>query len=651
MRYSKIQYICWLFSGAEISLLKECPTDFNRQASIGFTIFMTCLLAGLSGGFAAWRFTIDTPGQDGNWIASIIFGLVWGMLVFSIDRSMVVTLKKDPTLKSQPFLIPLVTRMILAGLLAFMISIPLETKIFEPEIAKQAKDDIQKAKQNYGGSVETTSGIGAVEKRKQESAEEARLANERAGFENARIPGVAELIAEVEAQERLEQRLRSEAQSQLIVVRKAQDKRYRGPDPRTGLPVGGFFTKRGPDWENHRRAIIKLNGLKQQADAAGIAASTKRTEANKIATAYRAKAAKDGENATTKNGAAEIERGRRQHEIDSIKIAYDKQLQKRGFVSEFVSMENAASQKENGSMLFFLWFIRILFFVIEILPTIVKLATPVGEYDHQLYAHEQMFALALRTNYKILEDREVVRQQTELNITNQLEQARQDKEIELGQKMLEQTANIQNSLAKQMLNDWHKAEKEKQRLATTPLTPKTATQGPSPGYTATPVVAELSVVKINSSLPSPGDSAQNQPLTVPVAASQNINSRQEASINHGTHSSLISELSIPGTSQTAHGTNIVTPAALTEVNMWHLDNKLERGFYRFKNGFATNNQVQRKIGFNQLEQGVWEHPQGDKGRLRMSFGGIEQEYDIQRLTNTEMCLKNAGTDEVLIFQA
>ena len=164
MRYSKIQYICWLFSGAEISLLKECPTDFNRQASIGFTIFMTCLLAGLSGGFAAWRFTIDTPGQDGNWMASIIFGLVWGMLVFSIDRSMVVTLKKDPTLKRQPFLIPLVTRMILAGLLAFMISIPLETKIFEPEIAKQAKDDIQKAKQNYGGSVETTSGIGAVDR-------------------------------------------------------------------------------------------------------------------------------------------------------------------------------------------------------------------------------------------------------------------------------------------------------------------------------------------------------------------------------------------------------------------------------------------------------------------------------------------------------
>ena len=639
MRYSKIQYICWLFSGAEISLLKECPTDFNRQASIGFTIFMTCLLAGLSGGFAAWRFTIDAPGQDGNWIASIIFGLVWGMLVFSIDRSMVVTLKKDPTLERQPFLIPLVTRMILAGLLAFMISIPLETKIFEPEIAKQAKDDIQKAKQNYGGSVETTSGIGAVEKRKQESAEEARLANERAGFENARIPGVAELIAEVEAQERLEQRLRSEAQSQLIVVRKAKDKRYRGPDPRTGLPVEGFFTKRGPDWENHRRAIIKLNGLKQQADAAGIAASAKRTEANKIATAYRAKAAKDGENATTKNGAAEIERERRQHEIDSIKIAYDKQLQKRGFVSEFVSMENAANQKENGSMLFFLWFIRILFFVIEILPTIVKLATPVGEYDHQLYAHEQMFALALRTNYKILEDRELVRQRTELNITSQLEQARQDKEIELGQKMLEQTANIQNSLAKQMLNDWHKAEKEKQRLATSPPASVAVMPAQSPVHSPT----STSASSPSHLSPSPITILQPpQTLNSAVVIDESVNKHVVMpppladSVNAPTHT---------------NGNPHITSTALTKVGMWRFSHGSRYGLYVFENGSLTNNRVHRKLGSEPLEEGLWEYPQGDESRLRISFGTDEQEYNIQRLTNTEMRLKNARTDEELIFQA
>jgi len=44
-KYSKIQYFFWLLSGAEINILKDCPTDYNRQAGIGFTIFMTTLLA------------------------------------------------------------------------------------------------------------------------------------------------------------------------------------------------------------------------------------------------------------------------------------------------------------------------------------------------------------------------------------------------------------------------------------------------------------------------------------------------------------------------------------------------------------------------------------------------------------------------------
>ena len=40
-KYSNLQYFFWLLSGAEINVLKECPTDYNRQAGIGFTIFMT----------------------------------------------------------------------------------------------------------------------------------------------------------------------------------------------------------------------------------------------------------------------------------------------------------------------------------------------------------------------------------------------------------------------------------------------------------------------------------------------------------------------------------------------------------------------------------------------------------------------------------
>ena len=641
MRYSKIQYICWLFSGAEISLLKECPTDFNRQASIGFTIFMTCLLAGLSGGFAAWRFTIDTPGQDGNWIASIIFGLVWGMLVFSIDRSMVVTLKKDPTLKSQPFLIPLVTRMILAGLLAFMISIPLETKIFEPEIAKQAMDDIQNAKLKYGNSVVATSGIGSVESRKKDAADLARIASEQISLEDSKIPGVPGLLAEAAGQDVIANRKDSEAQMQIKAVARARAQTYvpASYDPVTGVRKGDYFSSKGPAARRYREAKGELNNLKSLANAAHSKAAQLRADARTKANEFRTSADKNRSQAVSNSEFAEAERKKKQAKIDSSAAAYETQVQKRGFVSEFVSMENAANQKGNGSMLFFLWFIRILFFVIEILPTIVKLATPVGEYDHQLYAHEQMFALALRTNYKILEDREVVRQQTELNITNQLEQARQDKEIELGQKMLEQTANIQNSLAKQMLNDWHKVEKEKHRLATSPPASVAVMPAQSPIHSPT-----------STSASSPSHLSPS-PITI-LQPSQTLNSAVVIDESVNKHVVMPPPLADSVTAPThTNGNPHITSAALTKAGMWRFSHGSRYGLYVFENGSLTNNRVRRKLGSEPLEDGLWEYPQGDESRLRISFGTDEQEYNIQRLTNTEMRLKNARTDEELIFQA
>lgn len=56
-KYTPIQYFFWLFSGAEINILKDCPTDYNRQAGIGFTIFMTTLFAMFAGGYAGWYFS------------------------------------------------------------------------------------------------------------------------------------------------------------------------------------------------------------------------------------------------------------------------------------------------------------------------------------------------------------------------------------------------------------------------------------------------------------------------------------------------------------------------------------------------------------------------------------------------------------------
>ena len=101
-KYSPIQYFFWMISGSEISVLKDCPTDYNRHASIGFTIFMTCVFAGFAGGLAGYSIA------GNSWEGGLIFGAIWALLVFSIDRSMVVSIKKNPNKEVNPwqFLIP-----------------------------------------------------------------------------------------------------------------------------------------------------------------------------------------------------------------------------------------------------------------------------------------------------------------------------------------------------------------------------------------------------------------------------------------------------------------------------------------------------------------------------------------------------------------
>ena len=95
--YSWVQLFFWSLAGSEISILKKCPTDYNRHASIGFTIFMTTVFAAFAGSIAGYSVSKTSM------TIAIIFGAIWGLLVFSIDRSMVVSIKKDPTSPKKSF--------------------------------------------------------------------------------------------------------------------------------------------------------------------------------------------------------------------------------------------------------------------------------------------------------------------------------------------------------------------------------------------------------------------------------------------------------------------------------------------------------------------------------------------------------------------
>ncbi len=115
-----------LCSGSDKNLIKECSEgEKTKYAGIGATVFFTALMAFIASSYAL--FTVF----DNVYMATG-FGLVWGLLIFNLDRFIVGTIRKRDNFKSE--LLQATPRIILAIIIAIVISKPLEIKIFEKEI-------------------------------------------------------------------------------------------------------------------------------------------------------------------------------------------------------------------------------------------------------------------------------------------------------------------------------------------------------------------------------------------------------------------------------------------------------------------------------------------------------------------------------------
>jgi len=121
-----LQQFFILCSGADASLLKTCSEgEQNKYAGIGATVFFTAVMAFLASAYALYT-VFDTI------YAAIFFGLIWGLLIFNLDRFIVSTIKKRDSFSNE--LLQAAPRIVLAVIIAVVISKPLEMKIFEKEI-------------------------------------------------------------------------------------------------------------------------------------------------------------------------------------------------------------------------------------------------------------------------------------------------------------------------------------------------------------------------------------------------------------------------------------------------------------------------------------------------------------------------------------
>ncbi len=140
-------------SGIDLTILEKCKSDENKYVGIGATVLFTGILAFFSAGYAL--FTVFD-----SYILAVSFGIVWGLMIFNLDRYIVSSMKSNGSFWRD--LMVAFPRLIMAVLLALVISKPLELKIFEKEINAELivmeqevfKTQEDKIKLRYEGQIE-----------------------------------------------------------------------------------------------------------------------------------------------------------------------------------------------------------------------------------------------------------------------------------------------------------------------------------------------------------------------------------------------------------------------------------------------------------------------------------------------------------------
>ena len=459
----------WFVAGADIEMLSLCPLDYKKYEAIGMTILMTSLVGFAAGSSAAWYFT-----EDALW--TLVFGLFWSLLIFSIDRSLVVTLKKDPYKKSY-YVLPLVFRGFLAILVAGIMSIPLELLVFNGFIQNDIenyKSDL--LKQQHKDSFDA-----------QQSAEyhsKSKSLNQLLKMESCKKDDIEMLINNKRSERQREVNMLNHPNTTTYNNAKANaNGLQRQLNELYSLPNSDYRRNRIPGLRSqisHQRSVMasernawnsKVNAriLELDNEIAQLSDAL-RVVKEKIAKTDREKQRVDSTSVSYQARAEESlnktdERFRNGNNFTLYYAVLAHAIYKTHKVThERMGTDGKTYTYEteefvNKDFMFLLWFIRAMFFVIELLPSIVKVVSKAGQYELRVYHQEEELKKYLHSQeyqdycYKMLHGDN----QLEMDLQAQ----RHDAEKKVQHDIIQAIINAEESVAKDSIDNWEKLEKGK----------------------------------------------------------------------------------------------------------------------------------------------------------------------------------------------
>lgn len=441
---NKINQFFWWCAGANIEILKKCPTDHAKYFGVGGTIVFTALMASFAGGYAFFTAFKSV-------IPSLFFGAFWGLLIFNLDRYIVSTIGKgDGTQKitKEEWKIA-APRLMMAILLGFVIATPLELKIFETEIQTVVERlKIDKAEDLKGRDVsfndeydQLNNRLTKVEGDINELTNNKKQLTENAGayYEERReeLKGDSKLKA-------------SELNSVQSKVNRLHSNYIRAIND--SLSASTISIRR--DVRNVQIGIRNnLRNEKEAIDAQIVELSENKGEAvlneqqkidKQISLLMNEKAS-----LLDKRNQMEITRTAKRENYDNKVENYD------GFAAHLEAMSILTSEK--SAIFWAKWLITILFIFIEIAPVLFKLMAESGPYDDIMdrLKHESF----VREKQKISDLNDDIN--TSIKISTEKNQIRLDAELKGNKVLFDKIALAQAEIAETAIEKWKEEELRK----------------------------------------------------------------------------------------------------------------------------------------------------------------------------------------------
>ena len=443
-------------SGANKEIIDDYPTERNKFTGIGATIFLTACLASLSGGYAM------NLVFESIWL-SILLGIFWGIVIFNLDRYIVSSLRKekDPNIKEYLKAAP---RIIIAIIIAFVVSKPIELRLFQNVIEKELErivktEDAKFDEEEQKRINELNRQLASINEQEQNDKMKIFSSNPIYQGLKDKLPKLEEEINNKEQKIASNKKIISENTSQEIRYRKQVDSETNETEE---IPY--------EVWLPNPIAVSKINEnrkLESELQQLQSELSDSKQKQKDIETSLieQAKSISDKYKSAKDNLSQQIENLNKTY-LERKMAWVNANKRNVDLSARLDALENIS--KSSNVIRHSGIFIALLFISLEIAPVVVKILTKRGPYDERLDAIEyqsyieeskKIDTLNREINeYMKLAD-EAAKLRGELRIAAEKEKL--DIELKNSKKLVEKIADCQVQLGEMYVQAWFEEEKAK----------------------------------------------------------------------------------------------------------------------------------------------------------------------------------------------